>query len=510
MDYELAFKVLRIEKTQNQEEIIAAYRKLLPGCNPEDIAEEFMKLREAFEVAMEYAKNSDHEEKMESDEAGEFLNAVEKLYSDYERRINEKEWRSVLDCPFCVSLETTDIAREKLLAYLMQHYRMPYKVWKCIDDFYGIIEQQKKLYELFPGEFIDYVVNRIKTDDGFPYEEIEISDVNKNIDVDGYLSELFRLEGIRNDIEWGLDYDPVDLIEDVEQLNEYGVHHPYQDVLTLYTLLFAGKYEEAGHAVEVLLKQEYKDDYVYSVLGKYYWETENHSLACDYFKKAVDINPKHFIARLYLAKNEFNNKRYYECREILEGLLLVNNNNPMAEQLLDATNKEYVKILTYEYKNGIEDEHFKKGMLPIELGWCLFQMGKTEKCVEILNLMEPEEDEKYAYHNLFGRVLCSMERFEEGLGHLLEWNKLLDKTKEDGTEETDKRIARKSLAACMLGSCYYNLGNVDAAIHNYEKGIVFTQNPNEKLGAIYQLANILFEIGEYQKCLGGNVMSCWS
>lgn len=113
MDYKLAFKVLRIDVTQNQKEIIAAYRKLLPGCNPEDNADEFMKLREAFEVATEYAKNADYEEKMESDEAGEFLNSVENLYSDYARRINEEEWRSVLDCPFCVSLETSDIARDK-------------------------------------------------------------------------------------------------------------------------------------------------------------------------------------------------------------------------------------------------------------------------------------------------------------------------------------------------------------------------------------------------------------
>ncbi|MDD6326847.1 MAG: hypothetical protein PUA62_00130, partial [Lachnospiraceae bacterium] len=202
MDYKRAFKELKIEVTQNQKEIVTAYRKLLPGCNPEDHAEEFMKLREAFEVAMEYAKNSDHEEKMESDEAGEFLNAVEELYSDYERRINEEEWRSVLDCSFCISLETTDIAREKLLVYLMQNYRMPHKVWKCIDDCFGIIEEQKKLYEIFPGEFIDYVVNHIQTDDKFPYEEIEISDVH-NTHIDEYLTVLFRLEGITNDIEWG-------------------------------------------------------------------------------------------------------------------------------------------------------------------------------------------------------------------------------------------------------------------------------------------------------------------
>ena len=36
MDFKLAFKVLGIDVTQNEDEIKNAYRELLPGCNPED------------------------------------------------------------------------------------------------------------------------------------------------------------------------------------------------------------------------------------------------------------------------------------------------------------------------------------------------------------------------------------------------------------------------------------------------------------------------------------------
>lgn len=107
--------------------------------------------------------------------------------------------------------------------------------------------------------------------------------------------------------------------------------------------------------------QDFKDDCVYYALGKYECETENEELAFANFAKAIEMNPDHYTAKLHLAKIDFHQKRYYECREKLEALLSVNSNHPVAQQLINATNEEYVKILTYEYENGIEDEHFKKG-----------------------------------------------------------------------------------------------------------------------------------------------------
>lgn len=501
MDFKLAFKVLGIDVTQNEDEIKNAYRELLPGCNPEDNPEGFMQLREAFEVAMEYAKSSGHEEKMESEEARQFQNALEELYEDYERRIKTEEWEQLLDCPFCVSLETTEIAREKLLVFLMGNYRLPHAIWKCFDKVFAILEDKKELNKIFPGDFMDYVANRIQTDDEFPYEELKITDILMDTDIDAYLTELFRLEGMITDFEWGMECALSDMENVVEKLDEYGIRHPYQAVSKLHVLLFGKKYEEAASVVETLKNQDFKDDCVYYALGKYEWETENEELAFANFVKAIEMNPNHYTAKLHLAKIDFHQKKYYECREKLEALLSVNSNHPVAQQLINATNEEYVKILTDEYENGIEDEHFKKGMLPIELGWCLFQMNENEKCVEVLESMKPEEDEWYAYHNLFGRVLCSMERYEEGLSHLKEWNRILDHTVYDGSEETQKRIARKSMAATMLGNCYFNLGNIDAAIENFEKGIALASDPNEKVDVLYQLAGMFFEIKEYYKCV---------
>ena len=53
------WEVLGIEQTKDEEVIVNAYRTKLLGVNPEDDQEGFMKLREAFENAMAYAKSED-------------------------------------------------------------------------------------------------------------------------------------------------------------------------------------------------------------------------------------------------------------------------------------------------------------------------------------------------------------------------------------------------------------------------------------------------------------------
>ena len=53
------WKVLGIEPTKDENEIINAYRAKVVTVNPEDDAEGFMALREAFEMALNFAKEDD-------------------------------------------------------------------------------------------------------------------------------------------------------------------------------------------------------------------------------------------------------------------------------------------------------------------------------------------------------------------------------------------------------------------------------------------------------------------
>ena len=53
------WKVLGIEPTKDEQEIVNAYRTKVVTVNPEDDQDGFMRLREAFEMAMNFAREDD-------------------------------------------------------------------------------------------------------------------------------------------------------------------------------------------------------------------------------------------------------------------------------------------------------------------------------------------------------------------------------------------------------------------------------------------------------------------
>ena len=53
------WSVLGIEPTKDEQEIVNAYRTKVVTVNPEDDQDGFMRLREAFEMAMNYAREDD-------------------------------------------------------------------------------------------------------------------------------------------------------------------------------------------------------------------------------------------------------------------------------------------------------------------------------------------------------------------------------------------------------------------------------------------------------------------
>lgn len=501
MDYRYAFEILGIEEVMDEGAIKAAYRNKLQTCNPEDEPERFMKLREAYETLVDYVKNASYEENIESEDAKAFVDAVAELYSDFERRLKPEEWAEVLNCEFCISLETTDVACEKLLAYLMDHYRMPDTVWKCIDSVFDIVENKEKLCQLFPRDFIDFVINRVTNEDVFPLDKVELVDALKNTNIDDYFSLLFKINAAVSDLQWEENADIEAIENGFNSLDEYGLMHPYQNTLLLQFLVYKKDFEGAKLLVQKILQNDYTDDEIFYQIARYYWEVEDYDKSYEYVNKVLEIEPSHYMARFYLAKYEHNNGRYYECRDILESLAEMNPSDRQAGELLRANNEEYLKVLMQEYENGIEDEHFKEDLLPIEICWCLYQNNQVDKCVEILETFEPSEENKYTYTNLFGRVLCTQGDFERGYPYLVEWNKMLEEMKDDGTEKTRKRLTRKAMAASMLGSCCFELGKNEEAISYYEKAILLTNSAGEKLNTIYQLAGIYFEMEEFEKCL---------
>ena len=60
MEFGEAFKILEIEPTEDKKKIKVAYSKMLKKYHPEDFPEMFMKINEAYEIALEYSEEEEN------------------------------------------------------------------------------------------------------------------------------------------------------------------------------------------------------------------------------------------------------------------------------------------------------------------------------------------------------------------------------------------------------------------------------------------------------------------
>lgn len=60
MEFGKAFKILEIEPTDDKKKIKIAYSKMLKKYHPEDFPEMFMRINEAYEIALEYLEEEEN------------------------------------------------------------------------------------------------------------------------------------------------------------------------------------------------------------------------------------------------------------------------------------------------------------------------------------------------------------------------------------------------------------------------------------------------------------------
>ena len=115
MEKQMMFHILGIEETKDEQAIRNAYRELLKTTNPEDDAEGFKRLREAYEGAIKLARQPEaEEEEKEKSETDLWVDRVNEIYQNIERRCQPESWTEVLNDPLCDDLDTSLQTREAL------------------------------------------------------------------------------------------------------------------------------------------------------------------------------------------------------------------------------------------------------------------------------------------------------------------------------------------------------------------------------------------------------------
>lgn len=198
MDKKLAFQILGLSETKEEEQIRQSYLTLLKGTNPEDDPEGFKRLREAYEEALRFARQQDEEDEEEPQgEIGLWMKRVREIYRDILLRREAENWKALFGDPVCAGLDTFLEARGQLLGFLAGHSFLPQTVWVLLDQTFHVMEDFDALKEEFHVNFLRHIEYHVNTGDFLDYslfEALEGCEPENDEEADDYIKEYFDIK----------------------------------------------------------------------------------------------------------------------------------------------------------------------------------------------------------------------------------------------------------------------------------------------------------------------------
>lgn len=492
MTKEKVFRILNIEETQDKAIIKNAYREKLLTTHPEDNPEEFKELREAYEEALILADKIEISSEVETP-VTQWIKQVEAAYKNINLRIDVHNWKNLFLQDVCNDFDTEEELKEAFLIFLMDHYRLPKEVWEVIEEKFEFSTSKDELYEKFPSNFVDFITENHENKKWMNYNLFE-GDENEKIDefIENYLS-----------LRQTIDVEDWSSFEDtLNKIVTFKIWHPYFEVEKMRYYLEKNKIEDAKDSLELLKSKDYTDLYI-----KYYiaWA----SLKTGDFKKAysasldiLEIVPEHFGAKHVMAMYYFEKKEYELSKKYYMDLLEIDTHDEKLMKEFQASNEEVIKIYQHKIKENPENNKLK-----IELGWCLWQ---GEFCEESINLVEPlkiNEEDVYDYYNLLSRAYFYSSNYEKAELYSKKWLEEILKVKDDGTEESQKKIKRLPHAYYLISKCYYNFAlekdkhYFELCIENLDNALAAEVIEFEKLRYLLDKAEVYIKIEEYEKAI---------
>lgn len=481
-------RILGIEEIKNEEDITQAYRDRLMYVNPEDDAEGFMELREAYEKAIRLLHEP--EEKIDIKEKNDvdlWIDRVHTVCMSIKKRINAECWEELFRDDVCIGIDTNIEAREKLLSYLMEHYYLPYDIWQIIDREFDITANKEHLYELFPKNFIDYVVFHSNNESFLDYNLFDVVPSDDE-DIDEYLRKYFNLKACIDQEEIG------ECSKIIEDLERYRIYHPYVDAEKIRFYIEADKLDEAIKLSENLISIYPEDPYILSVCAIVKNKQKMYDEAEELFQMILNQHPNYYLAVLGLLECLCDIKEYVKAKELLMSL-------PDSYHGYDIIQNYLIKInevLIPMYKESLKEKEDNK--IKLEMAWCLYQNQRFEESVSVLEELPTEIKSEYDFINLDGRAYLSCGKYKEALDKLKVWVKAILDTKKDESLQSKKRYARLGYAYYSIGQCYVNLESYDDAIKYFEKSVEVEEDYN-KLLPMERIGYTFLKMKEFNKCV---------
>ena len=495
MKYDAYFRILNIEPTKDKRTIKTAYRALLRKTNPEDDAEGFKQLREAYEKACEYAGQKEEEKSVAKADSPvvDFIARCEQLYDRFPDRILVKSWEKLAREMKNFDLDMEEEVRMNFFVFLMEHFHFPWDVWKLFDKTFHISESRKELLEHFPEDFVEYLMQVVRYDSFVNYDLFEGPEHG---DYDRYIEGYQRL---RQYTDLGR---KEEAYRELARLKKEEVYHPYTEVEEARLLLFEEKSEEAGEILRRLGENYDREERILCCLAQYQGMQGNWEEAEKIYDRILTFCPQSESAKTGKAEALTQKGDYRQAREDILDLL---EESPQDERLMQALTDANVYLI-----NELLPD-YEKGVLPqnscIDLAWAYYQNMHFEDGIRVLDSFEPDEEHRLDYNNVKGRIYLSMDKNKEALVYLEPWLSELLTIEDDGTKKTKRRLARLGYAWYTVGAAKAAIileekkGNLSEAWGYFEHAIKEEKEEGQIISYYHTMADIRRQKKEYTKVL---------
>ncbi len=481
-----------ISETGDEREIKAAYRERLAVTNPEDNPEGFKRLRQAYEEALALLKAPQEELKEQEDttETGQWVAQAARLYGTLDGRQDLEAWRELFSQDIYQSLDGEAECQEKLLVFLMTHYKLPTNIWKLLEENLQICKNQSKLKEKFPADFIDYLVNRITRG-----EEVEFSQFEgpQDGDYDAFLQCYDNCWGALQDKK--MEY-AAQLLEESDRM---GIWHPCMEVCRAHYYQASDRQEEAVSCLRELRQKFPGDELVEFNLAQMLWKLGYTEEAAGCFEGIKERNDKHYTANMRLSQWYHDHGDDQRAKKCAEEVLSLGYDDAF-HQLLKEINAGLEKELERRVNQDFSPEDV------LELGWCYLQDERFALGIRRVKEIEDRvpEGRMEEYLGLMTKLYREAAEYEKSIEYSKRWRQALEKripTVEGEALEKDKDRLRQSHAISM--QCYRILGYLDKSCYGLaleEADAMEAVNPHD-IGVLMERAQTYMEMEEYEKCL---------
>lgn len=307
MEVEMIFAILGIQETKDKEIIQDAYREKLVDNNPEDHPEAFMRLRQAYEMALAYADSGDEENEEDDDDTpvGIWMSKVKKVYNNIGMRRDTETWKQLLSDDVCIELESCEDAKRKLFLYLMENFRLPVNVYKILNEKFGMEENENEMKEFLPVGFVDYMIEQIHCPEerDFAYEWLEGPE---GANFDFFIQNLMQIDETMNE-------DLIQAQDVIEAMKATNITHPYLPAYESLLLAKSGFEEDALLLAREVIEQNPESFRVLVVASEAIYLAGEKEEAIANFNKAKENDSSCYVTEKYMAIYELERENFIEA-----------------------------------------------------------------------------------------------------------------------------------------------------------------------------------------------------